>query len=147
MTVRGLAVESCRLTSTVTNVVPIREISHSVRRVVSLSDGIGIGSGRACVVSALSRTREYFSLRRDTCRRIYAVEIRCKKCTCARARSPRKNPLSEQRGYHNIDSLFSSVGLFLLFARLVRASSICPSLRPNRIQKCRFHGKIRFAQT
>lgn len=35
---------------------------------------------------------------------------------------------------------------FLLFARLARISSICPSVRPNRIQKCRFRGKIRFAQ-
>lgn len=47
-------------------------------------------------VCALAYTRILLALRPDTWRRIYADEIRCKKCVCAcvraRARGTRKNP-------------------------------------------------------
>jgi len=66
-----------------------------------------------------------------------------------RARGPRKNPLSsnDNRGYRTSIRLSRDVRALFAPPSCSRTSSICPSVRPNRIQKCRFHGKIRFAQT
>lgn len=121
VTVRGpgvAAVESCWLT-TVTNVVPIREISHSVR---SLSVGRDWYPVRQSVhrVRALAHTRILLAAARYL---VWTVNLCAVKNVRARAREPRKNPLFEQND--NVVTITSirfsqaSDSFYFFFVRLV----------------------------